>query len=89
MKFNVKVVEEGEVLSNHVGLTLEQLTGIVGGFHIGNLQDLINWKKEITNMKERNDLRIKEVMDSIDWTDYKEMKERFYKGSSDYIGEDE
>lgn len=87
MKFNLQVVEEGEVLSNHIDLTLEQLTSIVEGFHIGNLGDLINWKKEITNMKERNDLRIKEVMDSIDWTEYKEMKERLYKGSSDYIGE--
>lgn len=83
MKFNLQVVEEGEILSNHKDLTLEQLTNIVEGFHIGNLEDLINWKKEITNMQERNNQRIKETIDSIDWTDYKEMKERLYVGTEE------
>lgn len=88
MKFELKVVEEGEVLSNHTGLTLDTLMDIVEGFYISSdLQDLSSWKKRLDRMSVVNNSRIKEIMDNIDWSDYQDLSERLRKGASDYIEE--
>lgn len=90
MKFNLQVVEEGEVLSNHVGLDLHGLTEIVDGFHIQSthLPTLIQRKKHLEYLLRENTRMIQTwIREDDNWMEYREMLEDAKRLASDYIPE--
>lgn len=88
MRFNLQVIEEEQVLSNHTGLDLHGLTEIVDGFHIGtkHLPTLVQRKKHLEYLLRENTRMIQEwIKEDDNWMEYRSMLEDANKLASDYI----
>lgn len=65
MKFNLQVVEKGEILSNHTDLTLDQVQDIIEGFfESSNFVDLVKRKQYF----DKKYLEQCTKIDNHDWT---------------------